>query len=44
MSHDDLMKVVLGEDVLLKQTHERARDVLLKEMLQRVHDVWKEYI
>ena len=37
------MKVVLGQDVLLKQTRERARDVLLKEMLQRVHDVWKEF-
>jgi hypothetical protein len=43
VSHDVFLEAALGEDVLLKQTCERACDVLLEWMLERVCDAWKEY-
>lgn len=39
-SCDIFLDVVLWEDALLKQTHERASDVLL----ERMQYVWEEYI
>jgi hypothetical protein len=30
VSHDVILEAVMGEDVLLKQTHERACDILLE--------------
>lgn len=43
LCHLMVFQKLSGEDVLLKQTYEKAFDVLLKQMLERVCDIWKEY-
>lgn len=42
VSHDVFLEAALGEDVLLKQTCERACDILLKQMFEEVYYAWKE--
>jgi hypothetical protein len=43
VSCDVFLEAVLWEDVLLKQTRERACEVLLKQVFDVAHHVWKEF-
>jgi len=43
VSQDVFVEAMLGEDVLLKQTHEKAFDILLEHMLEGGQDVYREH-
>jgi len=43
VSQDVFLEAMLGEDVLLKQTHEKACDILLEHTLEGGQDVYGEH-
>jgi len=43
LSQDVFLEAMLGEDILLKQTHEKAYDISLEHTLEWGQDVYEEH-